>query len=1005
MTGSALDFLTAPTPALYTIPAGRPFLADLAAPILTAYADQPDAIADLTIFLPNRRAVRRLADVFFEKSIAAGRGAVILPRLRALGDVTEEDLLFSGMPPAEASDLLPAADLTDRRLILARTIRQTNQQADWPACLTAADDLAGLLDSFHLEDVPLSALHDLNHPEHVQNAAAHWEKSLEFLSIISRFWPALTEEQGWMEPAERQRVLMEALTENLVAHESGHPIIVAGSLGTVRATGKLMAAVAKMPSGCVVFPGLDLEMDERAWSLIDPPHPQALFRERLDRDFGFDDRAAVHPWPGMDDDLSAKARRSFLSLALRPAAATDDWYQRFTEFNANGAMAEACRGLSLAVAQTEDEEAGFVSLLIREALEQPDRTVMLVTPDRQLARRVTSKLRAWSIDVDDTGGVPAGGTYRGTFLRLVAAWLDDPACPVKLTAMLAHELASFGRDRADVQAINQKLDRRLRGRRQAPDLAALQAIVAAKDDPPTDVLALLDELIDHCRTFSEQTDTAGRLSTHVRIAERAASLPDEPGEQRLWRYEDGEHLARHLGALLQSSFLPEGGVNGSYHELFEALLGSGVVRKRGGHPRLAIYGLMEARLQTADTIIVSGLNEGVWPDAAPTDSFLSRPMRQRLGLPSPEQKIGRAAHDFAQAAASPHVILTRSARRGRDPATPSRWLVRLESFLDKADMRKALDQSARLRTLLAARQMATEVVPRSAPEPKPPVSARPVELSISDIETMLRDPYSIYAKHILGLRAWDRLDDPIGAKHKGTAFHNVMQRIGEMPAGELPTDLRTYARALVREEFSSGYYPDELQILWGEDIANFCQFVHLYEEQGRQYGDPVLIEAEGKWSFHLDDGSAFHIRGRVDRVDAFDGGKVSIVDFKSSEKRPTIDQMATFSPQLSVTALMLAAGAFEKAGPQVAGQIAFLNMFSARSDDEPLFNGKHTVGSDEIDVHVTDADRRLREHLAFYRDLDQAYLSQPRSFFTNAYGDYDHLARRGEWAGQGSDDD
>lgn len=1002
-----LGGLCAPSPALYSIPAGRPFLRDLATPLIAAYKDDPAAIADVTIFLPNRRAVRSLSMIFHEA--ASKGGAVFLPRLRALGDVDEEDLLFSGRAPSAALDLPPAADRQERRLILATLVhRQRAGADDWPACLDAADALGRLLDEFHTDDISLSALEDLVPADVVEGAAGHWQQSLEFLTIISAAWPQIMAGLGWMEPAARLRQLMGALADSLAVQADQKPVIVAGSLGTVRATGALMAAVAQAPRGLVVLPGVDLDLDAEAWAKVDPPHPQGVFHDRFTRDFGDLDRAAVQPWPsaGGVDDPAAGARRAFLSLALRPASATDDWYTRFASFQAAGTLTQACDGLGIAIADSENEEASFISVLIREALAVPDKTVMLVTPDRDLARRVAAKLLAWGLEVDDSGGVPLAGTFRGTFLRNIAQWLDDPADPMALLAMLKHELAAMGQERNRFGDIIRTLDYALRGVRLGDDLAGVRLAIEAKRlpswaEPHRDgVLALLDGLANQAAAFRAAPTLRDRIILHLRFAEQVAATDEETGAARLWRFEDGEPLATGLAGVVRSAFLPDGGAPGAYAPLFEALLAGGMARKRGGHPRLSIFGLLEARLQSADVTILGGLNEGVWPDAAATDPFLSRPMRASLGLASPEQMIGRAAHDFAQAASSPQVILTRSARRGRSPATPSRWLVRLESFLHKAKIFQSVDVAPRLRALLAARHVPTHMDSVSAPAPTPPVAARPRRLSITDMERLLRDPYAIYAKHVLRLSPWRAVEEPLGPRERGEILHAVTEEFtGAYPDG-LPADTPAAFAAVLDRVLADHQLPAHVQTIWAADFARAVQRLTAFETMARGEGRPKISEGAAEWLLALPGGD-FHLTARADRIDRLHDGTASIIDFKTSDRCPTAKQIKAFSPQLLLTALMVQGGAFERLGELTVQRVAYVNMLD-KSGKGP-FHKDNMVEGEELADAIKEAQEALIALLAAYDDPNQPYLSQPRAFFQNDYGDYDHLARRAEWAGDAGD--
>ncbi len=692
-----------------------------------------------------------------------------------------------------------------------------------------------------------------------------------------------------------------------------------------------------------------------------------------------------------------------MSLALRPANATDDWYTRFRIFQAQGTLAEACEGLRRVTAATQDEEASLISLLIRQTLAAPNQTVMVVTPDRDLARRVAVKLEAWDLQLDDSGGVPLGGTVRGTFLRSLARWLDDPSNPILLMETLKHELTAFGGDRNAFGDLVRALDAALRGPRPVLTFADLPIWWATAKLPPwaerlrdgaADLLSFLGAALTD---FRQAPDLSSKLEGHLRLAEALAATDKETGPARLWRFEDGEPLAATLEGLLQSAALPQE-VEEGYADLFDALLVGGMVRKRGGHPRVAIYGLLEARLQTADLIILAGLNEGVWPDAAATDPFLSRPMRKALGLPSPEQMIGAAAHDFAQGAAAPQVVLTRAQRQGRSPATPSRWIVRLESFLAKADLLAATDETPRLRALNALRHESPQGVPVSPPMPKPAIAARPKRFSITDIERLLRDPYGIYAKRVLGLYPWRCLDEPLGPADRGELVHALAEAFAKAHPDRLPDDLYDHINELCADIVTARALPLDIQTYWQADLARATLFLAAFEEAARADGLPALLEGEGEWRFPIG-GGEMTFMGRADRMDRLTDKSIRIIDFKTGEKRPTNKQASTFSPQLLLTALMVEAGAFPPETTGEVSSISFQNMISKRPPHDP-FAGHHALSGDALREAMVEAGSALTALLEAYQHPDQGYPSQPRPFFRHDYGDYDHLARRGEWAGR-----
>ena len=996
--------------AVHTIPAGRPFLADLAGVLVRAYADDPVGLSRVTLYLPSRRAVREMQSAFL--GTRGGEGAMLLPRLRPLGDVDEEDLLAAGTPTEAEAMLAPQADALERRLILARFLRAGRVPTPaWPAALAAADELGTLLDAFHTAGVDFGALSALAHDD-VPNGAAHWERSLAFLRVVTEQWPNVLAAEGRVDGARRRRELLDALTEG-VAKAAG-PVIVAGSLGTIPATARFMAAVAGLPRGAVVLPGLDLGLDEAAWDEIEPPHPQALFKTLLAEHFGGLPRGAVTAWPCADDAQDDQGpRRGFLSLILRPAEATDDWHGRMSDFAKERVMDRATAGLRTAVAADEDEEAGFLAVLMRETLEAPGRTCTLVTPDRTLARRVQAKLKTWGLAVDDSGGTPLEGTFRGTYLRAVARWLCAPADPVALCAVTGHPLCRLGQTKSEHERAARALNRILRGQPPQPGFAGLERALA---DEAARVPALYEGQREAARAlvarmkaaaapFLVADDIAERLSAHVACAQAMAATPEAEGEVRLWRYEDGEGLATHLSALMGcGATLPDCSCS-EYADVFDALIGGPVVRPRGGHPRLAILGLLEARLHHADRIVLAGLNEGVWPDGARTDPFLSRPMRQALGLPSPEMTIGRAAHDFSQLAAAPEVWLTRSARAGRSPAEASRWMIRFESFARAANA--DTDDAPRLRAVLAALHRhdgAPE--PARAPAPRPPVEARPTRFSISEVETLLRDPYAIYARRILDLPVLERAARTMDAAIKGTFYHAVFHRYAERHA-EAPGDVAAALTGIAEELFAAHGITPDLRALWRPQMALGFKAFALFDAQARAEGTTPHAEVRGEWSFDHQ-GTTYHVRGRADRIDVRPDGQLMITDYKTGTV-PTVSQGEKFNPQLALTALIARAGGFARADgapldPGETYRAAFLDSLPSKAPKD-AFSGASKVEGDKAREHIEAAEAGFRAWLEHFADPANPYLSQPRAFMLSRFGDYDHLARRGEWAGARAGED
>jgi len=680
--GSLAGFLAGPAPRWFNIPAHRPFVQDLARGLMEALAPLgPEALSQATILTPTRRGARALADAFV--TAAEGR-AVLPPQMRPLGDLDE------GEPPFEPGDLaldLPSAidPLTRRfeltRLVTAQAHLLPNPQLTAAAALELADALGGFFDSAQIEEVDLEGkLASLVGAE----LAEHWQVSRAFLDAAIAAWPKRLAELGVADVSARRVALLRRLAETWTANPPPGVLIAAGSTGTAPATRDLLVAIAKAPQGCVVLPGLDEGLADKAWAKVDVQHPQGALKRLLDH--AGVDKGEVRTWPASQRFESRRRwRRRIVNEALRPAEETADWLRVIAELRKEAGpeepdpIAEGLNGLSLLSARSEDEAATAAALLLREALETPEATAALVTPDQALARRVTAKLARWGIVPDSSAGEALAGGRCGVLAGLLARLAVEPRDPVALLGLVKHPFARFGLDREVLASAAVGLERHaLRGVRPR-SWDALTAKLAARAPDARDLAGRLRHVVDGL-AWPAELDAPAAAARRLAAAMETVSADEVGRTGELWAGHGGEAMARLLAGLIQDDGLPPVTPRG-FADLLERLTAGETVRSGGAtHPRLRILGAIEARLVRADRLVVAGLEEGVWPRGAPLDPFLSRPMRQALDLPSPERRIGLSAHDFAQAACAPEVILLHTERREGAPSVKSRWLWRLETL-------------------------------------------------------------------------------------------------------------------------------------------------------------------------------------------------------------------------------------------------------------------------------------------------------------------------------------
>lgn len=963
---------------LFNLPFGVPFLDAIAADWLQRAIEPLDAARGL-ILLPTRRAARALAEAFLRAS--NGR-PLLLPRITAFGALDEAPLEL-----ANALNLPPAVEPAHRLAALTRLILAMNGKNGAPRTAdrawVLAAELAALMDEAEREEIDLAE----RLPEAAEPAyAAHWAQTLEFLHIVTRAWPEWLAGQGLMNPTARQVALLRTQAAAWKADPPRDRVLAAGSTGGIPAVANLLRVVATMPDGAVVLPGLDTVMAEDAWNELGAGHPQAALARFLRR-LGAT-RDDVRSWPITSDG----GRSRILNRALLPATALSEWRNPFPE---------KVEGLSLLSTAEPQEEAAAIALVLRETLETPSATAALVTPDRDLAGRVAAELLRHGIVADDSAGERLSDTPPAVFLRLLVRAVSEDLAPVALLALLKHPFAAAGLAPATCRAASRSLELAcLRGPRPIAGLTGLRRGV--RSDPEA---AMLLERLEACLAPALRIDAsvevapAEALTALIEAAERLAATDQHPGPAQLWAGEDGEALATRLTDVTSAlKSLPDQR-RAVLPGLLDAVLEGAVVRSRralrgrGGseHPRIFIWGLLEARLQSADVVVLGGLTEGVWPPASDPGPWLSRPMRATMGLPSSEEIVGQTAHDFvACACAAPTVVLSCPRRRDGAPVVPARWLTRLETMLGglpphpAADWARSLDQPS------------DGPRPVRPPRPCPPVSLRPRRLSVTEIETWLRDPYAIYARHVLRLKALRPLDEATDAADYGSLVHAGLAHFLEAFGARWPADAEAQLRRAMMRALSEAGLREALAAWWAPRLDRIAEWVAGIEAQRRSEHPPVAIAVEASGRFELPrPGGLFVLTGRADRIEQRSDEGLSILDYKTGTPPSQKEVDAGLAPQLLLEAAMLQDGAFGRLAGTVE-ELVYWHLTGGFHAGEirALFKGDTSA----IGTAVAKARQALCALIDAFDSPDRCYLSQPEPGAAPRFSDYAQLARVAEWA-------
>jgi ATP-dependent helicase/nuclease subunit B len=1034
--------MTGSSPRVFTIPPGARFLPTLAEALLSGKIvpgfgldDDPLKLADATIYVPTRRAARALRSAFVDQ---AGGRAAILPVIRALGEVDEDGAAFDEADAADL-DLPPPISPVERLLLLAPLVRAWKSRL--PAHVAAlfseevvvpassadavwlARDLAALMDEIETEGSDWARLGELASG----NLAGWWQVTLDFLGIVTSAWPALLDERGQSNPAAFRSARIRAEARRLARNPPQGPVVAAGSTGSIPATAELLSAISRLERGAVVLPGLDRAIDVRSWAAIreaaPPPsvlgHPQYGL-SRLVGKIGIAREDVLEigvPRPAL------ALRAAILNEALRPAETTDLWAEGRASLQGPEAI-EALSGISLLEAANERDEATAIAIALRLAVGEPGRTAALVTGDRNLARRVSSELLRFGIRADDSGGAPLINTAPAALAGLMLQAVFRPGDPVAVLALLKHPLLGLGLERAAVRGAAEAIELvTLRGGTGRPDISLLPGVfedrlrASAEAPRPPFWLPRLS-----ARRISDAREVLSRLRNALEplIRERgnrSVSLADmlrptivaleELGRgaagdvTELYEGDAGEKLASFLRSLLAT----ESGYKlaaDEWPDVMTALLAPEIVKPAaGGDGRVSIWGALEARLQSVDMLVLGGLNEGSWPRRAEADRFMSRTMKSGLELEPPERRIGQAAHDFMMAMGTEKVVLSRASRAGDAPAVASRWLQRLLTYIGP-------EQAARLRKrgeeyLAHARAIddGGKAAEFARPNHAPPLEARPRRFSVTEIETLRRDPYALYARRVLDLTPVEPLVRDPGAAERGTLFHDILNRFVRSGTDPMTNEALEQLLAAGRAAFAEAALPEDIEAVWWPRFLAMAGNLVGWE-RGRGH-DTLSRHSEVRAEPTPVAATGATLSGYADRIDLLTGGFADILDYKTGMSPSKGQAHTLLAPQLALEGALLQRGAFPAIGARTPAKLAHVRLrANGEVEEESILEFKKQIRA--AGDLAEEAWQRLEKLLDYYKDERTGYLSRALPFREGETdGDYDHLARVLEWSAGGDD--
>ncbi len=929
--------------------------------------EPPEAMARVQLYVNTSRMRRRIQDLF------CSSGAGFLPQIRLITEIGEQSLM-AGIPAA----VPPLRRRLELAALIAPLIDADPSFAPRAAIYDLADSLANLMDEMQGEGVDPDIIAALD----VENHSEHWKRTQKFLSIVTNY----LDKTAAPDTEARQRQVIERLISVWQSDPPNSPVVVAGSTGSRGTTALFMQAVARLPQGALVLPGFDFDMPPLVWEALDTAvvgedHPQYRFRTLLDRlDLPL---SGVKPWTTAAPPNIA--RNALVALSMRPAPVTDQW---LTEGPGLQDLAGATSGMTLLEAASPRAEALAIALILRKAAHD-GRTAALITPDRGLTRQVTAALDRWRILPDDSAGRPLALSAPGRLLRHVAGLFGQRLSAEALLTLLKHPLTSSGADRGLHLKLTRDLELHLR--RHGPAFPTGASLITwAKDDAATAWATSLAVILDGLEHVTIRP-FADHIGHHQSVTESLARGTAFVGTGELWAENAGINALKVMQDLAAESAYGADMSPQDYNSLFTACLNQGEVRDpTHPHPHIMIWGTLEARVQGADLVILGGLNDGSWPKLPNPDPWLNRDMRQKAGLLLPDRQIGLSAHDFQQAIAAKEVVLTRAHRNADAETVASRWLNRLTNLLDGLpmsggdtalkDMRKRGDQWIAKATALEAAFEKVDPAPR--PAPRPPVEHRPKELYVTNIAKLIRDPYAIYARYILRLYPLDPLRQTPDARLRGQILHKILECfVKDRPTSEYFSIAKLRLLETTKAVLQTEVPFPATRALWLARIDRAADFFLDFEANSS--GVTVMLEDKGATRLPALD---FALKARPDRIDVQPDGRLHIIDYKTGSP-PTEKAQLKYDNQLLLQAAMAQRGAFGPTLPTDVARITYVGLGSVPK----------AVLTDITDELTNEIWEKLIQLITKYLTREQGYQSRRAVFEERSIGDYDHLARHGEW--------
>lgn len=905
-----------------------------------------DTLADAVVLLPTRRAALSLREAF---RALAGDDTLLLPRMVSLADVGDELLALLGHDALEMLQAVPPAmSPTLRHYLLTAQVMQFEEARGGDTriehAMQMAEYLADLQDRCTRAGVALTR--EKLQALFPRDYATHWQQSLVFLNIVGDAWPAIEQAYGQISAAAHEVQLLTALRDAWQAAPPNYPVFAVGSTASQPATAALLSTIAGMKQGYVILPGLDPRMSETAWSDVHESHPYFYLKQLLDAN-------GVHACDVM-------------ALGDAPPSCSI-WLEALCRVEAMGQWREQAidparfAHVKLVGCQHAEEEARVITLLIREGLETPNARIALVTPDESLMARVAVQLGHYGVVPNRLSHGTLADTDTGSVLVALMEAVAAPESTRALIHLLRHRLVQLGEANAWPAWLDM-FERAARGinRHSVGQLPSLVPVLR-ETKAHGELQKLVRDIADLSRARLLPSQWVERLSM---LLEKAAPLPGS-GQEKVMDALEQCAGADLLGKLDQRGF-------GAL--MAQALSPNWRGPQFGAHPHVMMLTPVEARLQSFDRVILGNATERLWPGMHGQSPWLNLAQQEELGLPGIAQHSTLMAHDVLMHGSAGEVFLTYPQREGGSPAARSRYVERLLALAEAQQLPGHMMQAPAYAEVALARYDAP-FAPEREPYPKP--LERPAMLPASMLDLIVSDPFSIYARSILGLQPLKEMDAEPEPRDFGSIAHKTLQQLAAYWTEHGSAPPASEMESMVEQALRSFSDRPAVRLFWTRRLMQALVYVNQQEAQRRgavQSEVPieqVLRTPHGVLTLH----------GRIDRLE----GAV-VVDYKTG-KPPTISDMEQGRAlQLVAYALLLSEQCKPVDGLEYWGLPA-----GKRSGSQTFFQWTPEVAAE--------MQSKLNSLLSELMDPQTALLARPVSGNERFENDYDGISRYDEWAG------